>query len=231
MFLLIFVFRGFARHRNIKHFQQVPLIFSGTSIVLRWSIRPPAIQPRTSSGSLLRTLRWVNVGATIAFSDWTCWPARATWTCRRTLWFFGEFQSSILTFISGWVWLIWCNGVECFVCTVQVPGPLPYILPEVQGSVLVHQPAGVCSERLHPADQQPQRGLLRTITRLSWRDLCDLSFRFIHFLSETGHRAVPPPDVPQLLAPRPQASRRHHFWQRPPLCEEWRWATDDFEQL
>lgn len=45
-----------------------------------------------------------------------------------------------------------------FPCVSQIPGPLSNFLPEVQRSVLVHQPAGVCSERIHPADQQPQRG-------------------------------------------------------------------------
>lgn len=38
---------------------------------------------------------------------------------------------------------------------VQLPGSLPDFFPEVQGSVLVHQPAGVGPEWLHPADQQP----------------------------------------------------------------------------
>lgn len=44
-----------------------------------------------------------------------------------------------------------------FMCT-QLPGSLTHVLPEVQRSVLVHQPAGVGPKWLHTADQQPQRG-------------------------------------------------------------------------
>lgn len=52
------------------------------------------------------------------------------------------------------------NSVSFVFVAVQLPGSLAHFLPEVQRSVLVHQPAGVGPERLHPADQQPQRGTL-----------------------------------------------------------------------
>lgn len=64
-------------------------------------------------------------------------------------------------------------------------------------------------------------------------NICDLcNPGGLCLISEAGHWVVSPPDVAQLLAPRPQAGHRHHgVWQGPSLSEERRRRPDNFEQL
>lgn len=81
---------------------------------------------------------------------------------------------------------------------VQLPGSLPYFFPEVQRSVLVHQPAGVGTEWLHPADQQPERGTVCMEEALKQVGICVLNL-FLLLISEVGHRVVSPSDITELL--------------------------------
>lgn len=81
------------------------------------------------------------------------------WAPTRTS-FFRAFSPVPLTSSKAVLLSLGNSMSSVFLCVlVQLPGSLTHFLPEVQRSVLVHQSAGVGPEQLHPADQQPQRGI------------------------------------------------------------------------